>query len=185
MKKGGGKGKGGGFERDIAKKISLWWSNNESKDLCWRSASSGGRATQSKTKNKAYHGDLTAIDDSIKLLFNRFSFELKFYKNFCIEDIIHHGIDNVVLKWWKQCLRSAGLSKRQPILIIKRNNRKELLLFSKEIYYIICDNYSLFKKPPRCLFIGDKIGIVELDEFLSLVDLKTLKTWLRVNAKNS
>jgi len=59
------KAKGGAFERNVAKRLSLWYTHNERDDVFFRSASSGGRATQrfkkgQQTANSA--GDLSYID---------------------------------------------------------------------------------------------------------------------------
>lgn len=37
--------KGGGYERELSEKFSLWWSDGKNDELFWRSAGSGGRAT--------------------------------------------------------------------------------------------------------------------------------------------
>ena len=42
-------GKGSNYERDIAKKLSLWASHDEHDDWIWRTSSSGARA---KTRSK-------------------------------------------------------------------------------------------------------------------------------------
>lgn len=65
MKKGAGKAKGGAFERLICKKLSLWWTNGKRDDVFFRTASSGGRATQrSKQGKKTFgqYGDIQAAD---------------------------------------------------------------------------------------------------------------------------
>ena len=65
MKKGGGSRKGGKFERDICKRLSLWWTNNYRDDVFWRSQASGGRATNRHRKGKTTKGqqcDIQAAD---------------------------------------------------------------------------------------------------------------------------
>ena len=44
MRKGGGKGKGGNFEREICKALSLWVSKGLNVDLYWRSARPNDKA---------------------------------------------------------------------------------------------------------------------------------------------
>ena len=66
-------GKGSGFERELSKQMSLWWSGGERDDLVWRTSQSGGRATQrakQAIRTKYGYGDLTFTDPSIKPLFD-------------------------------------------------------------------------------------------------------------------
>lgn len=55
--------RGGPFEREVSKKLSLWWSNGEHDDLFWRSSASGARATQRAKVGKrtiGHAGDIAA-----------------------------------------------------------------------------------------------------------------------------
>jgi len=54
-KRGGGKAKGAAFERDICRRLSLWYTNGKQDDVFWRSAISGGRATTSGRTTYFYH----------------------------------------------------------------------------------------------------------------------------------
>jgi len=72
--------KGSEFEREICKKISLWWTNDERDDVFWRSAQSGGRATQRAKSGKKTHGsygDLTALDPIGEPLLKVWTMEMK------------------------------------------------------------------------------------------------------------
>lgn len=65
MKKGGSNRKGHAFENMIAKRLSLWWTDDERDDVFIRSDSSGARATaRSKVGKKQFgqYGDLQAAD---------------------------------------------------------------------------------------------------------------------------
>lgn len=66
-------GKGSGFERELAKQLSLWWSHGDRDDLIWRTSQSGGRATQRAkraVRTKYGYGDLTFTDPTAKPLFD-------------------------------------------------------------------------------------------------------------------
>lgn len=66
-------GKGSGFERELAKQLSLWWSHGDRDDLIWRTSQSGGRATQRAkraVRTKYGYGDLTFTDPAAKPLFD-------------------------------------------------------------------------------------------------------------------
>ena len=72
--------KGGHFERDVCKRLSLWWSYGERDDLLWRTAGSGARATVRSRKNQQtanHHGDICATDPDAQPLVGAFCFEIK------------------------------------------------------------------------------------------------------------
>lgn len=74
--------KGSDFEREICKKLSLWWTqgDNPRDDVFWRTSQSGGRATFRRQKGKdtyGHHGDITAVDPIGAPLLKVFSMELK------------------------------------------------------------------------------------------------------------
>jgi len=61
-----GSHKGSGFERDLCRQLSSWWTGGTEDDLFWRTASSGGRATIRHRKGKrtaGQYGDICATDD--------------------------------------------------------------------------------------------------------------------------
>jgi hypothetical protein len=65
--------KGSGFERELAKQLSRWWTHGDRDDLIWRTSQSGGRATQrakQAVRTKYGYGDLTFTDPAAKSLFD-------------------------------------------------------------------------------------------------------------------
>lgn len=72
--------KGSGYERNICKKLSLWWSNEKKDDIFWRTSQSGGRATQRMksgctTENSS--GDACYLDAVGKPLVDLVCIEMK------------------------------------------------------------------------------------------------------------
>lgn len=58
--------KGGAYERDISRILSLWWTDGARDDVFWRSYGSGGRATVRRKKDKTTAGgtgDIVATDE--------------------------------------------------------------------------------------------------------------------------
>ena len=56
------KDKGGNFERDICKALSLWYTYGEDDNIFWRTSGSGNRATvrtKKGQKTKYDYGDIT------------------------------------------------------------------------------------------------------------------------------
>lgn len=77
----GNKGrKGGEFEREIAYSFSRWWTNGQRDDIFWRSASSGGRATnrtRAAKTTEGHYGDLAATHPSGKPFTDLITLEMK------------------------------------------------------------------------------------------------------------
>lgn len=167
MKQGGGKAKGSEFERKLCRAISLFWSDGKSDDLCWRSAASGARGTVSRTKTRAYHGDLVSTDPSIDPLFKVFSFEAKHYRKFDAAEFIRGNKGCALFIFWRQAVRSARLSGRFPVLIVKPNFFDELLILEKSVAESLL---HVMRKVPRCLYIGGKLIMLRLRDFFEYTD---------------
>lgn len=72
--------KGGHFEREISKALSLWWSAGERDDLYWRTQASGGRATIRRKAGKGtsgQYGDIQAVEEYGAELCKVFAIECK------------------------------------------------------------------------------------------------------------
>ena len=136
MRSGGGKQKGSAFEREICKKLSLWFTENERDDIFFRSASSGAMATQRFKKGKTtsgQQGDITSTDpEGIKFI-NKFSIELKSYKDFSLDFLVYKN-KSLIHDWWKQCVGDAERENKNPLLIIKKNRREEIIIFDYNLY---------------------------------------------------
>lgn len=72
--------KGGEYERDISRFLSLWWTRGERDDIFWRTSASGARATAraAKFKKTKYdYGDITFTDPIAKLMLDLMVIEAK------------------------------------------------------------------------------------------------------------
>lgn len=152
--------KGGSFERDIVRKLSLWWTSDDKNprdDIFRRTAGSGSMFTarQKKGKDTKYQcGDITLSDPSGQELIDTFSIELKTgYGRKSNSGIVRWDVldyldstqkETVLGKMWKQCVRDAKLSNKKPLLIFRRNNRQPCIVFTFGVYKILV-NY--FDKP--------------------------------------
>ena len=57
--------KGGDFEREVSRLLSLWWTEGARDDVFWRTSASGGRATsraQAFKRTRYEYGDITFTD---------------------------------------------------------------------------------------------------------------------------
>ena len=160
MRKGGGKAKGGEYERTVCKKLSLWISNNRQEDVFWRSAMSGGRATvasKSGVELMAQLGDISAISPLGYQMIKSFFIECKFYKKLDYDNIIKET--GKFLEFWDEASEEASKRKKIPILIAKQNFFPETL----------CTN-SLGLRKLRIRIELVKIHIVQKNMFVLLFD---------------
>jgi hypothetical protein len=161
-----GKTKGNSFEREICGLLSKWWSNNDSDCIFWRTASSGGRATQrtkkgSKTKN--HYGDITATDPIGQPLLDIVTLELKRgYSSSTIADLLDKADKSTSQQYenWiegiaKNAINAGSFSW---MLIVKRNRKKALLFTSKHLMQSLESIAGTGLLPTPYLSLTIKIG---------------------------
>lgn len=133
-KRNKGKSKGSAFEREMCKRLSLWWSGGESDQVFWRNS---GFLTRSGTCVEHQYGDVHSIDPCGKWFVENVNVELKFYKDLRLLEVIdkpdkkHH----VLLEHWCQCRDDAEGSKREPLLIAKRNFAEPFVVCRADLAY--------------------------------------------------
>ena len=126
--------KGSAFEREFARKLSLWWSNGIADDWFWRLGGSGGRATNraKSGRNTANgYGDIAAQCPEAQKLLNIATFELKRgYSSTTIQDLLDKPKGpNQMRDFIEQAKRSASLAGTPFwILVLKRDKREELIV---------------------------------------------------------
>lgn len=123
MKAGGGHSKGGAFEREVSRKLSLWLSNGQRSDLLWRSSMSGGRATlefKAGRINLTQSGDLTAIAQEAFDFCEKNFVECKNYQDLRIGRSMVCGTGELIA-FWKTAVRESVKYDKRPILIAHQN----------------------------------------------------------------
>lgn len=133
MTKGKGKAKGSRFEREYAKKISLWLTNDKSSETVWRSSNSGGRATVNNSKK--FSGDLVSLSEESKPFFDIFSIELKNYNKIDMLDFTKKNF--LLYQWWDQASEDAKRSNKIPLLIYRIGRKGDWLVLTKEIFLLL------------------------------------------------
>jgi len=146
--------KGGTYEGEISKELSLYLTHMKTEDGIWRTEQSGGRAT---TKAKAnmqvrqdQYGDITYTIPETKFWFDIFSIECKtgYAKKtkskkkksttvtmWSLLDLIDsQQIMTQFHEFWNQCLNDAIESKREPMLIFRRNRRSSCIAMHIDIF---------------------------------------------------
>lgn len=135
MKAGSGKRKGGAFERLICKKLSLWWTHGKRDDVFFRTASSGGRATQRAKKGKktfGQYGDIQAADPIGQPLIDTCVIECKDgYGAASVFDLIDSGERNnpKYAQFIEQAEKSQVESGSRYWLLIARRRGRQIIAY--------------------------------------------------------
>lgn len=193
--------KGGNAEREVAKLLSLWWSEGERDDIFGRSDGSGARFTQRRKRGKDtanQGGDITFIDSDGEPLIKAWSIECKtgYGKKKHIRDK-KHGIDSngkgdvvasVQERW--DILDLFDSKQKEPVLIKFWNqcqrdatltNRTPVLIFRRNQREIcICFNKRYLEEMQ--MFYGNVFFpkmIVEIEKVsLAVMSLKSFIAWI-------
>lgn len=129
MRKGGGKPKGNSFENKMAKEMSRWITKGQRFDVFDRNPSSGAKATMHKKTGGHYAnqtGDIVSLDDDGYALMKHFVLECKHYKEINIPGYLY-STKGGIPGWWKKVKMEAFGVDREPMLLMKQNNRPILL----------------------------------------------------------
>lgn len=141
MKRGGGSSKGSSFEREICKLLSLWWTSGERDDIFWRTAGSGGRATNRMKRGMSTsgaYGDLTFVDPIGADLLKLFCFELKRgYGQWCVLDLIDKkpgSRASTAELFWQQATKSCEDARAcYPVVIFRRDQKVSVVMSSRAL----------------------------------------------------
>ena len=132
-----GKVKGGRFEREIGKALSLWITSGEKADCFWRSAMSGGRATVARNKGQLLrqHGDLTGVsEEGIEFLKNLY-IECKHLREINVFGLITGKGDLISI--WSYVNEEASKYSKAPVFIVRQNMRPTLLFTNVTGMYLM------------------------------------------------
>lgn len=136
LRGGGSSGKGGDYERDICRTLSLWWTGQARDDVFWRSSGSGARA---KIRGRAgrdtmgQHGDVAATDPIGAPLIDIFTIEIKRgYSEHTIQDILDRqekGGMQEYENFFAQTVESYQQAGSYAWLLITRRDRRVPLVW--------------------------------------------------------
>jgi len=174
--------KGGSFELEVGRDLSLLWSGGKRPDLCRRTEMSGGRLTaRSKKSNKLTKfqgGDLTFSDPSIKPFFEVFSVECKTGYTSNGKQKPWDALDFLdsrqkkpqLVQFWEQAVGDADKSKRIPLLVFRRNNRKAVVVMRKETYGRFSGYYGDVLPSISLVFDSEKLVLIRWADFINWID---------------
>ena len=188
--------KGSNYEREIAKKLSLWWSQGRRDDLCWRTAGSGARAHVRAKQDKlteGHHGDLAATSSEMEPFFKLVTIEIKRgYNN--TANLLNLLLDgnkktkskNTYNSFIIQSIAAAYRSGTRYWMLIHKPDRKEPIVFIPASFDIIMGFFFEKKMKPYAK-ITTKVTeffIVPLDRFLQIAEPHEFVTaWEIINGK--
>jgi len=123
-----GRGKGSGFERDISRFLSKWWSNGERDDLFWRNRTK----VTSKTPNAKHQlGDICATSSLGIPFIEVFNIECKRgYNKINPFDLIIFRKSKFIT-FCDQVINDSKLSNRIPLLILKQDRKEALVIIDR------------------------------------------------------
>jgi hypothetical protein len=129
--------KGGEFEREVCKTLSLWWTDCDSDAVFWRTSNSGGRATvrgKGKRKTVNQHGDITFTDPVGMPLLQALTFELKRGYSCTLQDLIDADKPprTSYAAWIAQAKRSQVAAESLSWAIIHRRDRRVVTITMPE-----------------------------------------------------
>jgi hypothetical protein len=172
-----GKSKGSQFERDISKKLSLWFSNNKRDDLFWRSQNSGGRWTtrfQKQKKTIGQSGDIASTTEETFSFIEKFYIECKAYKDINIWSLFKRENKGNIKTWWNKAKKQAKSENKIVWLILKQNNKPIIVVTDFDLSKIN-NNLDII-----CKFKHKKDNLnIYLFEELLKSDIEFFKLFLR------
>lgn len=167
---------GNNYEREVARKLSLWITNNENDDVVWRDLGSGARATAraKKGKDTIRHGDFVPTDLNYKWLFDLFCIDSKSYKEWNPLFINEKNMksNSILNQWIKVCKEAQG---KIPMMICHIRDRKtpEFVVVPQDLLFPL-----VYEKPDMMLYIFPNkeirnCSLIMLEDFFK-VDAKQL-----------
>ena len=119
---------GNNYERELSKKLSLWFTEGKSDDVCWRDLGSGNRSTIRKKQGKESirDGDIVPTDLIYKPFFDKFHIDAKSLGSVHLMLINPNNMKSSQLlnEWIKVCEDAKKFSKIPLMFVKARNDRK-------------------------------------------------------------
>jgi hypothetical protein len=173
LKQGGGKEKGGAYEREICEILSNWVSRGSNSDLFWRSAGSGSRATNRKSKGMQSNqtGDITASDPLGTSITGHLFIECKHYKSLQLQSLIYGTPKNgSILQFWHKVCEDAFFFAKRPVIIARQNNKKDLIGIDYILKHRVDSAPQAWSLVPLATFPSLELHLYFLEDFLQNVN---------------
>lgn len=134
--------KGGDFEREFAKELSLWWTSGARDDIFWRTSGSGARATTrgaTGRRTEGSYGDITATSSLGEPFTDLLTLELKRgYSYSTISDLLERSPASKTIQEWEKFILQAWKSHQQAGsfswgVVARRDRRASWIYFSRAL----------------------------------------------------
>jgi hypothetical protein len=170
------KGKGGQYERDTCRRLSLWVSDGNRDDLFWRSASSGGQHTTQGNK-ESQAGDICCTHALGQPFMDMAVIECKHRKYELMEPhkliFGHEGCK--LTHYWRKLVRQSRLLKpRQPVMIFRVNSQPDMVFTSGLMYTGLLAGGPI---PLLATFPLERIYAFRFNSLLATNYAKVLSKW--------
>lgn len=187
-------GKGADYEREISKKLSLWWTQNLPEprdDIFWRTAGSGAWATVRSRKGQSTansQGDIKALDPIGQKFMDYFSVEIKrgYSNDISLLNILDgKSGTHALLEFWKQAERDRVNSGRyEALLIFKRDRKNACVMITQHLFRKIAHYCNTWDHEYRGTKIElhykgyGRLVLLPLDPFLEWFNPQIVGQWL-------
>ena len=161
------KQKGNNFEREIAKKLSRWITNDERDDILDRSHGSGLKSTVTGSPVQA--GDICAVHKLGFPFVNKYIVECKNRRDYRLQDLIYWRERSRIIKDWRKLLRECKNFNRIPLFIIK-NFRCPTLLGTNKFLPKLDEMAEIFGSKS-----SEDILLYDFEMFLKIEPKKVIK----------
>jgi hypothetical protein len=173
--------KGSAFEREISKRLSLWYTQNGevSPDIFYRTSNSGGRATVNKRFMKGQHGDITAINPIGNALIDKVTIELKRgYKGCDMMSILDRPERNkpsIFEQFLDQAMRQRDDAKTPYFWLITKRDGRDILITVPTMFYVkeLIGNITVLEQLDKrridFKYKGEPMTTIKFDTFLEII----------------
>lgn len=166
--------KGSGFERDIAKQLTVWLTGVEKPYKYWRMPASGGLATIHE-ECAELSGDIRAIAPDAEFLTDCFSIECKTgYPSTSFWQHFKQTKGFKIKAFWTQCCGDATKSGKRPMLIYRKKGNKPIVGIDSVDGYRLMKIVELKELPWLSIgFPGDELPGLSMTDFNGFFELVT------------
>ncbi|MEA3280600.1 MAG: hypothetical protein U9Q38_08395 [Thermodesulfobacteriota bacterium] len=169
MKQGGGKRKGSGFERDVAKILTKWLTGKERPYAFYRQPASGGIFTIFEECGDM-SGDIRAMLPVAIPIMRRFSIECKNgYPHANFHQHLKKSKGFQIEKFWEQCTTDATNSSKYPMLIFKKQGLNIILGIDCKLRIMLKEQVKLPKSITLSFNNLTSVTFYDMIEFLDVV----------------
>lgn len=144
--------KGGEFEREFCKTLSLWITQGQRDDVYWRTAGSGARATtraKDGRQTDGHYGDIVATGTEGRWFLREFTLELKRgysnLNNTTVSDCVTSSPDRKVWTlhdWIRQAKKSARLAQSHHWMLIHRPDNRDAIVYTDVLGFQAVENIA-------------------------------------------